>query len=159
MRKKPRVVVDTNVIVSGLLVPGSAPAKIIDAWIAGRGFQPVLSKALIAEVNEVLRRPKIKARLTRKLSPLKVVLGILVNKAVQITPKHLDDGLFSDSKDHFLLELAVTAKARAIELQIALVVFTSPRLLKTPIQDNRAEPASQNARAVRRALSPADVPA
>lgn len=73
MRKKPNVVVDTNVIVSGLLVSESAPAKIIDAWIAGRAFQPVLSKELIAEVNEVLRRPKIKARLTKKLSQLKVV--------------------------------------------------------------------------------------
>lgn len=66
MRKKLKIVVDTNVIVSGLLVPGSSPAKIIDAWIAGRSFQPMISRDLMTEVNEVLRRPKIKARLTKK---------------------------------------------------------------------------------------------
>lgn len=114
MRKKLRVVVDTNIIVSGLIAPGSYPAKIIDAWIAGRIFQPVVSKELLAEVNEVLQRPKIKVRLLKKQSQIRVIMGILVNKAIMIKSKRLDDGLFSDSKDHFLLELAVTAKAKTI---------------------------------------------
>ncbi|MBF0208363.1 MAG: hypothetical protein HQK53_15910 [Oligoflexia bacterium] len=32
----------------------------------------------------------------------------------RITPKKITTGLFSDSKDHFLLELAVTVKTKII---------------------------------------------
>ncbi|MBZ0115114.1 MAG: putative toxin-antitoxin system toxin component, PIN family [Thermoanaerobaculia bacterium] len=61
---KPRpVVVDTNVLVSGLLTSdeNSPTARILDAMLSGR-LVFLLSEVLIEEYLEVLRRPKIRRR-------------------------------------------------------------------------------------------------
>lgn len=57
-----RVVLDTNVLVSGLMLPDSVPGKIVGAWRAAH-FDLVLSEPLIAELARVLSYPKIHARL------------------------------------------------------------------------------------------------
>jgi len=49
-----RAVVDTNVLVSGVIASHSAPRRILEAWHAGR-FTLVASEATIAEVMGVLR--------------------------------------------------------------------------------------------------------
>ncbi len=114
MKKKPKVVIDTNVIVSGILTRNGYSAKIIDAWMTGKYFVPVISNELISEIKEVLQRPKIKNRLSTHPKNIKLILGRLINQSEKITIKKTVDGLFSDSKDHFLLELAVTADAKII---------------------------------------------
>ena len=53
-----RAVVDTNVLVSGVIVPRGAPRRILEAWQAGR-FTLVTSEVIIAEVARVLRYPRI----------------------------------------------------------------------------------------------------
>lgn len=59
-------VVDTNVVVSGLIGtdPASPPARILDAMLDGRILY-LVSGALFAEYSDVLRRPAI-ARLHRR---------------------------------------------------------------------------------------------
>jgi putative PIN family toxin of toxin-antitoxin system len=61
--KRRPVVVDTNVVVSGLLTSDEkAPtARILDAMLSGR-LVFLLSGALIEEYLEVLQRPKIRQR-------------------------------------------------------------------------------------------------
>ena len=54
-----RVVIDTNVIISGLISGKSPPGIIIDSWIS-REFIPVLSESMIEEINLTLQKPKIK---------------------------------------------------------------------------------------------------
>ena len=44
-----RVVLDTNVLVSGLMLPESRPGKIVAAWRAGQ-FDLVVSEPLLAEI-------------------------------------------------------------------------------------------------------------
>lgn len=56
-----RAVVDTNVIVSGVIAPHGAARRILEAWHAGR-FTLVTSEAIIAEVARVLRYPRIRDR-------------------------------------------------------------------------------------------------
>lgn len=53
-------VVDTNVIISGLIGadPTSPPARILDAMLDG-GLIYLMSRALLAEYSAVLRRPRI----------------------------------------------------------------------------------------------------
>jgi len=114
MRKRIKVVVDTNVIVSGILTQGTNPSKIIDAWIKGKFFIPVLSKELQEEVNVVFGRPKIQKRFTLSKHELHMLLGILFNKAEKVEPKGTSVKLFADSKDHFLLDLAVFSDAKII---------------------------------------------
>jgi uncharacterized protein len=57
-----RVVLDTNVFVSGLMLPQSVPGKIVAAW-RGAHFELVLSEPMLAEIGRVLSYPKIRARL------------------------------------------------------------------------------------------------
>jgi putative PIN family toxin of toxin-antitoxin system len=57
-----RVVLDTNVMVSGLMLPESVPGKIVAAW-RGSQFDLVMSEPLLDEIGRVLSYPKIHARL------------------------------------------------------------------------------------------------
>ena len=51
-----RIVIDTGVVVSASLLPRSVPRQAFDA-AASRG-KLLVSEATIAELDEVLRRPK-----------------------------------------------------------------------------------------------------
>ncbi len=59
----PPAVIDTNVVVSGLLtsLPASPTVRILDAMLGAR-FRFALSIDLLAEYREVLLRPRIRAR-------------------------------------------------------------------------------------------------
>jgi putative PIN family toxin of toxin-antitoxin system len=75
------VVVDTNVIVGGLLShdEASPPARILDAMLAG-SLHCVLSDQLLEEYRAVLLRPAIKARHGLTEPEVDVVLqGIVAN--------------------------------------------------------------------------------
>lgn len=50
-----RVVLDTNVLVSGLAYPGSIPGRIVGAWRQG-GLEVALSRFLMEELVRVLPR-------------------------------------------------------------------------------------------------------
>lgn len=100
-----RVVVDTNVIVSGLIA-GGTPQKILQAWIMGR-FQSIISSELKNEINVVLKRNKLLGFNSKK----KALLGTLFNQALHVLPQPMSTKIFEDSNDHFLLELAVTGRA------------------------------------------------
>ena len=56
-----RVVLDSNVFISGLMLPQSIPGKIITAW-HGRQFDLVLSEPMLIEITRVLSYPKISRR-------------------------------------------------------------------------------------------------
>lgn len=112
-KKRKPVVIDTNVIVSGFLDDSdSYPAKIIDAWLFDR-ILVVVSHELKQELNQVFKKPYI-VQVLQNQKPIKSILGRLFNKALMISPKPIDEIIFSDETDHFLLELAVSAKASVI---------------------------------------------
>ena len=58
-----RVVLDPNVLVSGILSRGGTPAALLRAWLDG-AYELVVSPALLVELERVLRYPKIAARVT-----------------------------------------------------------------------------------------------
>ncbi len=51
-------VLDTNVIVSAGIKPGSAPATLVMDWVLEGRLQIVTSPWIVAEYREVVRRPK-----------------------------------------------------------------------------------------------------
>lgn len=54
-----RVVLDTNVLVSGLAYPGSVPGRIVAAWRQG-GLEVVLSRSILDEfVRALPRLPRV----------------------------------------------------------------------------------------------------
>ncbi|MGZ5786871.1 MAG: putative toxin-antitoxin system toxin component, PIN family [Ramlibacter sp.] len=59
MKAPPRVVLDTNVVLSALLFGGGPTAQVRVVWMAGR-FVPLASTATVQELVRVLAFPKFK---------------------------------------------------------------------------------------------------
>lgn len=57
-----KVVLDTNVLLSGLMFPDGTPGRIIAAWIEAR-FEVTFSLDQLAEIGRVLEYPKIRRKL------------------------------------------------------------------------------------------------
>jgi uncharacterized protein len=102
-----RIVVDTNVLVSALLIEKSLPARILTAWRQGR-FEILSSALQMEELARVTRYPWIRARLTPALA------GRLVNDLREVAtmldrfPK-LD--VSPDPYDNYLLAMAQAGEA------------------------------------------------
>jgi putative PIN family toxin of toxin-antitoxin system len=102
----PRAVVDTNLFVRGLL-KGPITLPLILAWKEGR-FRLVISEQLIAELFEVLARP----RFTRYFTQDDVrELGELIYEQAEIIEPAIHVTLCRDPKDNVFLNVAITAQA------------------------------------------------
>ncbi len=64
-----RVVLDTNVLVSGLAYPSSVPGKIVSIFLAG-GLYVVLSKHILEETQRVLPRVKCVKRSAAEIADI-----------------------------------------------------------------------------------------
>ena len=69
-----RVVLDTNVLISGLLFPGGPPSQLVDAWRGG-AFDLALSDFMIDEITRVWNH--VAPRLKRTPSDLSDFLDVL----------------------------------------------------------------------------------
>ena len=67
MVKNLRVVVDTNVLLSGIAYPGSIPGKIIAVWRHG-SIDVLLSSFILEELRRVLPRLAHRHGLSRSLT-------------------------------------------------------------------------------------------
>lgn len=70
-----RVVLDTNVLISGLLFPGGPPSQLVDAWRGG-AFDLLLSDFIIDEITRVWDH--LAPRLKQMPSDLSDFLDMLV---------------------------------------------------------------------------------
>ena len=57
-----RLVLDTNIFVSALLLPHSAPTELVRLWLAG-SFDVLSADAQMDEIARVTRYPKVRERL------------------------------------------------------------------------------------------------
>lgn len=104
------VLVDTNVWISAFINVHGAPARVLDAFQAGR-FVPVVSPALIEEIREVLDRPRIRKRWELRRDDVASALALLQDRAsYDIPPGRLH--LCRDPDDDILLETAIVGGAR-----------------------------------------------
>src|SRR4030042_4619859 len=104
-----KAVVDTNVLVSGIISPKSSPAKIINLW-QNQAFILVVSKPILQELRQVLSYPKI-AR-TYHLDKEKIdelLMGFSVFPEV-CSPKERILVIKEDPDDNKFLEAAFSAK-------------------------------------------------
>lgn len=96
-----RVILDTNILLSGLIAPSGLPAGLIEAWL-DRRFTLVSHALQLDELRDVSRRDKIRAL----VRPFEV--GRLVNQIAVIAelPQRLPPVERSrDPRDDFLLAL------------------------------------------------------
>lgn len=102
-----KIVLDTNVLVSALLKPGSTPELII-SMIRQKQILLCLSKDIFAEYSEVLNRDKFKG-LDRK--KVKELLSKLKKDAMWIEPHASVDVIKADPDDNRFLECTLEARA------------------------------------------------
>jgi putative PIN family toxin of toxin-antitoxin system len=103
---KMRTVVDTGVIVSAVLLPHSQPRQALDA-AASRG-KLLVSKATVAELDEVLRRPKFDKYVSEEKRLEFLAALVHAAEAIEITEIIAE---CRDPKDNKFLELAVSGNA------------------------------------------------
>ena len=108
-----RVVLDTNVLVSGLLYPGGPPSRLVAAWRAG-AFEMLLSEFLIDELVRTWTHlaPRLKL-LPPDLDDLLDILRLrceLVNPTDDMLEKAAATGL-RDPDDAPVLAMLMGAKA------------------------------------------------
>jgi uncharacterized protein len=101
-----RVIVDTNIIVSGLISSSGPPAKIVNALLQGL-LIPVLSSDTLAELEAVLTRPRLQTLFSRAGVEAEEFLGEFRRLAEIIEPEPVDISV-RDEKDRIFLELAAT---------------------------------------------------
>jgi putative PIN family toxin of toxin-antitoxin system len=104
-----RTVVDTGVAVSAILLPRSVPRQAFDA--AASGGRLLVSVATIAELDEVLRRPKF----DKYVSEAQRIefLASLVRQAEEVEVVDVVSDC-ADPKDNKFLELALSGRASHI---------------------------------------------
>jgi uncharacterized protein len=101
-----RLILDTNILLSALLSPLGAPAKLLDAWERKR-FTLVACDALIAELRDVAGRPFFRARLRASAAEL-LAAGL---RDFSFFCRDLPSGVAPDPKDSYLLALAEASQA------------------------------------------------
>jgi hypothetical protein len=102
-----RLILDTNILLSALLSPLGAPAKLLDAW-ERKVFTLVTSEALIAEFRDVASRPFFRARL--RSSAVELLAAGLQDFSFHC--RDLPSGTVApDPKDSYLLAMAQASQA------------------------------------------------
>jgi uncharacterized protein len=96
-----RVILDTNILLSGIISPRGTPARLIEAWL-DRRFVLISHQLQLDEIREVSRRPKLRAL----VKPVEI--GRIVNQIALVAamPEMLPPIERSrDPRDDFLLAL------------------------------------------------------
>jgi len=121
MTSRLRVVVDTNALVSRLLLPNSVPARAVRLAIAQH--RVVASDATVMELADVLSRRKFDSYVT--VEERKQFLR-LFGRIVEIVPILHVVRVCSDPKDDKFLELAVNAAADVVMTGDAHLLALNP---------------------------------
>ncbi|PIN91204.1 putative toxin-antitoxin system toxin component, PIN family [Candidatus Pacearchaeota archaeon CG10_big_fil_rev_8_21_14_0_10_32_14] len=107
-----RVILDTNVFISGIFWEGNYCSQIIDLWMKGK-FELVVSKDTLDELVKTLKSFKI---------PLKIDLiedwrKLLIENSICIETSHKLNVIKEDPDDDKFLETAIEGKAEIIVSQ------------------------------------------
>lgn len=129
-----KAVVDTNVLVSGLISPKASPAKIISLW-RDRKFILIVSEEILKEVEKVLFYPKIFKKYHLDKNSIGKYLKIFRAFAEVVKPGEKIRIIKADESDNKFIEAAVSAGAGYIvsgdKHLLELNKFQEIRIIKT----------------------------
>jgi putative PIN family toxin of toxin-antitoxin system len=129
-----RVVIDTNVFVSGLMLPTSVPGRILAAAIAG-GFEIVLCEAMLEEIGAALRYPKVRKRIALSDEELDRYVQALRFIADVVDPAGATVSVPGDRDDDVILATLLVAKADwLVTGDTALLALANKYPIATPAE-------------------------
>ncbi len=102
-----RVVLDTNVLVSGLAYPGSVPGRIVTVWRQG-GLDVVLSRYILDEMSRVL--PRL-SRIQLSGVEIRDLVDSFMFLADMVEPDGEEDASLRDAADQQVLATLRASKA------------------------------------------------
>jgi putative PIN family toxin of toxin-antitoxin system len=102
-----RVVLDTNVLVSGLAYPGSIPGRIVTVWRAG-GMDVVLSRYILDEMARVL--PRL-SKIQLSEAEIRDLVDSLMFLADMVEPEVVEDERLRDKVDQQVLGTLLASQA------------------------------------------------
>ena len=106
-----RLVIDTNIIVSGFLWNG-APARLI-AFVVGQGISVYTSDALLDELEATLAKPKLAKPLALAHQTPNALRDMYQQMCTLVTPAPLQ-AIAPDPDDDWVIATAIAAKADLI---------------------------------------------
>lgn len=108
-----RIVLDTNVLISGLMLPESVPGRIVRTWRSA-SLTLVLSEAMLEEIGRVLRYPKIAKRLRSigiSEDEVEKLLALLRFQAELVDISETKAYVPADANDEKILATLIAAQA------------------------------------------------
>ena len=106
-----RVVLDTNVFVSSLLVKEGPAAQVLDAWRARR-YLLIVSPDFVAEIASTLRYPRIRRRYHITEDDIQALLDLLETDSILVPgTADVSGSLPEDPDDEVVLGCAVEGDA------------------------------------------------
>jgi putative PIN family toxin of toxin-antitoxin system len=135
-----RVILDTNVAISGLLW-GGPPHRLIDAAIEG-AIEIFTSSVLLTELREVLAYAKLAKRMAETDSSVDSVVDRYVAIAQLTAPARISPTVIGDPDDDHVLACAIAAQAE-------LIVIRDTRLLNLHVHGIPIVPTAEAVRRIR----------
>ena len=108
-----KVVLDTNVLLSGLMAPDGAPGHILAAWFEAR-FDVVMSIEQLAETGRALRYPKIHRKLKWDDQRIEQFIRQLYIRAEVIDPGSTSVEVPRDPRDTPILATLIASGANVL---------------------------------------------
>jgi putative PIN family toxin of toxin-antitoxin system len=107
-----RAVVDTNILVRAIIKPDGTVGPVLHQLRLGR-YTILYARVLLAELVDVLNRPRIRHKYHLSDDDIKTVLGLVLLRGEPVTPQRTI-AVCRDPKDDKFLEVAIAGKADAI---------------------------------------------
>ncbi len=108
-----RVVLDANVLISGVISPRGNPARVLGLWKQER-FDLIVSNPILEEVERVIHYPRIQERYELPEKQVEHFLGSIAEESILVNPSEEVSVIERDATDNRYLECAVAGGASYI---------------------------------------------
>jgi uncharacterized protein len=104
-----KAVIDTNVLVSGIIQEKGTPHRLINEWLTGK-YDLVTSFYLVNELKHVLTYPRLVKRLALRKAEIAIILNELSLRAIIVAADPPFPQVTRDAKDDGVIATALEAK-------------------------------------------------